>query len=478
MSHYDIIVIGSGFGSLFFLKHYLDTTEHSRVALVEWGDDRPPEQQRMDRRNSTIASTDCHQEIGSKAWRYTIGLGGGTNCWWGQTPRFLPNDFRMKSEYGVLEDWPFDYDALEPYYLHAEKIMQISGSDSISKVAPRSGAFPLPPHRLSTPDQIMMAAMPETYFPVATARASRATSTRNPCCASAVCGLCPVNAKFDAYNGFGDVFQNERVDLILNAQVREIDVQAGLARGVVFERGGKDQHITGDHIVLGANAIQSPAILLRSGLDLSPTGRGLCEQLSYDVEILLEGVDNFDGGTYTAAWHYGLYDGPHRRNAAATLVQVENHMKFGLRTEFGRWRQSLPLVLHIEDAPQTRNGVSLTASGEPLVRHVDHSDYAKAGFRHAMANLERAFAPLPIEEIVVHGQRETEYHLQCSLRMGTDPAQSVVDETGLHHQVRNIQVVGSAVFPTCPPANPSLTIAAVSLRSAHKLAGKGSECCV
>jgi choline dehydrogenase-like flavoprotein len=50
--------------------------------------------------------------------------------------------------------------------------------------------------------------------------------------------------------------------------------------------------------------------------------------------------------------------------------------------------------------------------------------------------------------------------------MGDDPATSVVDRDLRAHEVDNLFVVGSAVFPTAGPLNPSLTIAALALRAA------------
>ena len=47
----------------------------------------------------------------------------------------------------------------------------------------------------------------------------------------------------------------------------------------------------------------------------------------------------------------------------------------------------------------------------------------------------------------------------------------MIDAAHVHHRVRNLMVVGSSVFPTCPNANPSLTVAALSLRAAQRYFG-------
>ena len=54
-------------------------------------------------------------------------------------------------------------------------------------------------------------------------------------------------------------------------------------------------------------------------------------------------------------------------------------------------------------------------------------------------------------------------------RMGNDPKSSVVDRDLLSHDHRNLFILGSAVFPTGATANPTLTIAALSLRAAGRV---------
>ncbi|MDB5947549.1 MAG: oxidoreductase-like protein, partial [Ramlibacter sp.] len=55
-------------------------------------------------------------------------------------------------------------------------------------------------------------------------------------------------------------------------------------------------------------------------------------------------------------------------------------------------------------------------------------------------------------------------------RMGTDPRTSVVDADCKVHSVDNLFVAGSAAFPTSSQANPTLTLIALSLRLADRLA--------
>jgi len=56
--------------------------------------------------------------------------------------------------------------------------------------------------------------------------------------------------------------------------------------------------------------------------------------------------------------------------------------------------------------------------------------------------------------------------------MGSNPETSVVDANCKVHHVDNLYIASSAVFPTSGQANPTLTIAALSLRLADHLAQK------
>jgi glucose dehydrogenase len=53
--------------------------------------------------------------------------------------------------------------------------------------------------------------------------------------------------------------------------------------------------------------------------------------------------------------------------------------------------------------------------------------------------------------------------------MGTDPKKSVVDRHCRAHDHPNLFILGSSVFPTGSTANPTSTIAALSLRAAETI---------
>ena len=54
-------------------------------------------------------------------------------------------------------------------------------------------------------------------------------------------------------------------------------------------------------------------------------------------------------------------------------------------------------------------------------------------------------------------------------RMSNDPLRGVVDRNCKVHDVENLYVAGSSVFPTSGSANPTLTLVALTLRLAGHL---------
>lgn len=403
----------------------------------------------------------------AKPWNYSPAFGGGSNCWWATTPRFFPEDFRLASTHGAGVDWPLGYDDLEEAYCDAEEAMQISGPPDAPW--PRSRPYPQPPHRPSAPDERLRVAFPGEFFVQPTARAAVATANRNACCATGVCEVCPHNAKFTIPAELGGVYRDPRVTLALGAAAVAVETAGDRATGVRYLQAGKDSRARGDLVALAANALFNPALLLASGLRDGDPGAGLCEQVGVTVRLHLRGLENFQGSTSSTGHGTMFYPGPHRRERAACLVETMNVPV--LREERGRWRELLDLRFVFEDDPAPANRVELAVPGRPRVRYAGPAARARRGLAVLPELVDRLAAALPVEEVMIGEPDPTESHILCTTPMGSDPAASVVDADLRHHRLRNLLVLGGSTFPTCPPANPTLTLAALSLRAARRLHG-------
>ena len=61
-------------------------------------------------------------------------------------------------------------------------------------------------------------------------------------------------------------------------------------------------------------------------------------------------------------------------------------------------------------------------------------------------------------------------HSFCTTRMHGDPGQGVVDELGRCHDIENLYIADTGIFPQCPSVNPMWTGMALARRTAHGIA--------
>jgi choline dehydrogenase-like flavoprotein len=145
------------------------------------------------------------------------------------------------------------------------------------------------------------------------------------------------------------------------------------------------------------------------------------------------------------------------------------------------------LIMQAEDAPQLSNRVDL----DPQVRDVFGLPVPRVTYaNHAYEKHARLFYVPYMKQVLenagatgvflapadnLFGDPPTSRHIMGTLRMGSDPARSVVDPTGRFHDVDNLYACDGSVFPTSGGYNPTLTIFAVALRIAHGIAGTSPD---
>jgi choline dehydrogenase-like flavoprotein len=64
------------------------------------------------------------------------------------------------------------------------------------------------------------------------------------------------------------------------------------------------------------------------------------------------------------------------------------------------------------------------------------------------------------------------FHHMGTTRMANDPRRGVTDGSGRVHGLANLHIAGSSLFPTAGWANPTLTILALALRTADRIAAE------
>lgn len=129
----------------------------------------------------------------------------------------------------------------------------------------------------------------------------------------------------------------------------------------------------------------------------------------------------------------------------------------------------------VEQLPDPENRLSLDPEakdiyGVPLPRlHYDADAYTRSGLAAARQAHDEIFEKLG----TTHVQHAPNFfgagHIIGTARMGDDLKTSVVDRNLRAHDHPNLFVLGSSVFPTSATANPTLTIAALSLRAVEPL---------
>ncbi|MBI1786106.1 MAG: GMC family oxidoreductase [Acidobacteria bacterium] len=454
---------------------------------------------------------------------YTRLVGGSTWAWRGNCPRFLPSDFALRSTYGAGRDWPISYGELEKSYCEAEQELGVSGNhDELDGLfgAFRSRPFPMPGIPLTYSDQLVKTrihgkTVNGTKVRVITtpqARNSEPYDGRPACEGHSNCiPLCPIQAKYDATVHLRRVLVKPNVTLRSGAAVTRVSAgRDGNITRVHFrdwrsDDKTKDRVLTAPVIVLAAHAIETPKILLMSNVANSSgqVGRNLMDHIQWEIAAEFpEPVYPFRGPQSVTAIE-AFRDGPFRRTRSGFRMTIGNDgwgragspakiidelltkdRAYGpdLMTKVAdRVTRMIRLSFSTEMLPHPENRVDLSANtdaalGIPRPRFtfaVD--DYAtealKAGVETATALFNLMGAKIEKKDLIENGKLNwnTAAHIMGTCIMGNNPADSVVDKWGRTHDNHNLYIAGSSVFATGATANPTLTLVALTLRTARAI---------
>jgi choline dehydrogenase-like flavoprotein len=434
------------------------------------------------------------------------GVGGTTLHWLGLAPRFHEKDFEMESRYGLAVDWPVSYADLRPYYAAAESAMGVAGSEDNPFAPPREEPFPMERFPPSYSDSLFAAACEEldiAVHSVPQARNSEPHDGRSACRGWGTCApVCPSGAKYDATVHVRTA-EEEGARVIDRAPVQRLEHGSDGDRveaAVYAAPDGTEHRQEARQFVVACGGIETPRLLLLSKSEQYPdglanssgaVGRYLMEHAFAGTSALLfEETGQHEIGFTTSESHQ-FYDheestrgsvkleffnhaGPSPLEAALGDGRWGTDLQEAVDFEFGNHLQMGALV---EQLPDPTNRVTLDPAetddhGNPVPDvSWDVGDHAVASLERAQSVQHRILSSMNTQitgRTDVHNPGAAR-HPAGTTRMGTDPEESVVDPRLRTHDLDNLTVASSSVFPTSGAMNPTLTIVALALKATDHL---------
>jgi choline dehydrogenase-like flavoprotein len=438
-------------------------------------------------------------------------VGGSSIHFGGEWPRFLPSDFRVFSQDGVGDDWPITYEDLLPYYERVDRDIGVAGSGGNPAYppgeAPPMPALPIGAHGRRAAKG--MNALGWHWWPGSNAIASQPYGRLGQCVRRATCMTgCPDGAKATVDMTLWPDAIGAGAKLLTGARVERITIdEHGRASGADWiDRDGRCHHQAADLVVMAANGIGTPRLLLLSAGGRFPAGlansSGLIgKRLMMHPYLSVLGIYEEDMQSWLGPfgmpvcsmefaetdWSRGFPRGaklnvmpvPGPTYVLARLAGLPLSQRLGsamhelVARALGR---SFEWAVSIEDLPDETNTVTLDpeltdGDGLPAPRlRYRMSDWSKKSLAwHSQRAVEAHEAAGAIEIHPFDYDPEGGWHLMGTARMGDDPERSVVDPYGRTHDVPNLFVADASVFVTSSTANPTPTLTALALRTADHI---------
>jgi choline dehydrogenase-like flavoprotein len=440
-------------------------------------------------------------------WNRARGVGGSTLHWEGYTLRFHANDFRLRSLYGIADDWPISYDDLEPYYARAEGSLGVAGTTDDPWASPRSAGFPLPSFPFSYSDGLFAQACSTLgialhHYPQA--RNSVPYGGRAQCRACGTCHVCPTGAK--ATIDLTHIREGEatgRLKLVTDATALRLHADAsGQATAVAYAgHDRRERRLPARIFVVAAGAIETARLLLLSTSDQFPRGLAnssgvlgkffmshpaitVTGRLKAKVHPYRTGfssamsrqfaIDRMRGTRGAFMLDFLNSAGPTPNQLATSSGLWGKALREHVQNEFGH---VLGIRVYCEQLPEAANSISLDTElkdyfGNPAPRITyDVGSYEREALHEATGVARRILAAAGALDIEAHPMWLLAHQIGTH-RMGTDPQSSVVDRDLRTHDVSNLYLVGSGCFVTASASPPTLTIAALAIRAAEHIAAR------
>jgi choline dehydrogenase-like flavoprotein len=506
MESYDVIIVGTGAGGGTLARHLAPSGK--RILLLERGDWLPREPQNWLAQDVFVenryVSPDTWYDANGKPFQPQIHyfVGGATKLYGAALYRLREKDFgELKHHDGVSPAWPISYDELEPFYTKAEQLYHVHGARGEDPTEPRSSApYPHPavshePRIQQLADALEKAGYHPFHAPcgVLLNEQDMAYST---CVRCANCDgfPCPLHAKADAeVLGVRPALEHDNVTLLRNAKAVKLETTAAgtAVSNVVVEHEGSTEMFAGDIVVVACGAANTAKLLLLSASDKHPNGLANGSDqvgrnfMFHDSTAVLAlsreenptvfqktlGLNDFYFGSDDFEFPLGNIQMVGKSQAPMFRGEKPGETKLAPEWTLERVaRHAIDFWLSTEDLPRPDNRVSVDGDGKLTLSYSETNAVTKQKLYDKLRSL---LSPLDLNpghlfHRFAYMKNEIPFagcaHQAGTCRFGDDPATSVLDRDCRAHELDNLYVVDTSVFPSIGAVNPALTAMANSLR--------------
>ena len=499
MADYDVIIIGSGAGGG-TLAHKLAPTG-KKILIIERGDYLPREKENWDPASVFVKGRygpkeewlDKDDQAFEPGTHYYVG--GNTKFYGAALLRLREHDFEEVKHYGGISPaWPLKYNDFKPYYLEAEKLYSVHGLRGDDPTEPPENepysCDPLShePCIQRIIDRLKKENVGVFHLPVGI-RLNEKNREKSECIRCSTCDgfPCLVDAKADAHTTcIRPALKHENVSILTKAKAEKLIEDNGKIVAVDIDHEGKKERLTSDLFVVSCGAINSAALLLRSGVANSSGLVGcnyMCHNNSAIVVITKEENTTQFQKTFGINDYYNV--GPDHEYPLGHIQMLGKVMPAMLEGDAPFFTphkaleemadHSIGWWITSEDLPDKNNRVTVTKEGQIKLSYTPNNLEAHDKLYEKLVELIHISGPhthiLPNslylrKKIPLAGVA----HQVGTCRFGTDPKNSVLDPTCKAHDLDNLYVIDGSFFPSVSGVNPALTIIANALRVGDHLA--------
>jgi len=524
----DFVIVGSGAAGGVLAKE-LSTRGHS-VVVLEQGPRRTVNDFKHDEKaiwidGDLISKTPFSwrqketevAQPGAGGLLYASGVGGSSVHFTANFWRLRPVDFKEHSLLGdipgaALADWPITYEELEPYYTKVDWEVGVSGAPGPTD-ARRSRPFPMPPLPVKSSGVLLERAAAKMGYHAQSAPLAIASQPFRGRPACQHCGFCigfgcEYNAKSSSLATVIPVAEaTGRCEIRPHSNVRAVELDAkGRATGVLyFDAEKREQRQRAKAVILAANGVETPRLLLMSETSRFPNGLAnssgmvgrhlmfngagitqgeyehpLNEHKSVEASRVI--FDLYDSDPKRGFYGGGGFDA---RGGAWFPLLASFNVPDGMRGWGKDWKEwfahaytrTMQVYGHTTSLAVASNNVTLDPTlkddfGRPAARitYEDHPDdlATMRFFQDRSRELQEAAGAARIWGPPPTVQRGTA-HLLGTARMGNDPRTSVIDRDHRTHDVRNLFLCDGSSMVTSGRGQPTMTIMALAFRAGERI---------